>query len=130
MEKKRCGFYPKQKAFETDAAHFQDQVQKQSISEQSAQVIYEQLMAKQQDLYALQEQYASEMQQKEFEMNVVLLDSVRNYLERLNKVYNYDYILGYNTAGNIFLAKDTFDITSQILEGLNKEYRLANTPED
>lgn len=129
-KRKDANFTQKQKAFESDAAYFQDQVQKQSISEQSAQVIYEQLMAKQQELYQLQDQYAAELQQKEFEMNVVLLDSVRNYLERLNSVYNYDYILGYNTAGNIFLAKDTFDITSQILEGLNKEYRLANEPED
>lgn len=129
-KRKDADFTQKQKAFETDAAYFQDQVQKQSISEQSAQVIYEQLMAKQQELYQLQDQYAAELQQKEFEMNAILLDSVRNYLDRINKVYNYDYILGYNTTGSIFLAKDTFDITSQILDGLNEEYRLANSVED
>lgn len=129
-KRKDAEFSAQQKAFESDAAYFQDQVQKQSISEQSAQVIYEQLMTKQQELYGMQEQYAAELQQKQFELNVVLLDSVRNYLERVNKIYKYDYILGFNTAGNIFLAKDTFDITSQVLEGLNNEYRLVNSTEN
>jgi Skp family chaperone for outer membrane proteins len=79
-------------------------------------------MMKQQELYELQEQYTAELAQKEFEMNLILLDSVRNYLTRLNHKYNFDYILSYSTAGNIMLAKDTFDITTSVLEGLNNEY--------
>lgn len=123
---KDADFTNKQKAYEQDAAYFQDQVQKQTISESSAQQIYEKLMLQQQDLYKLQDQYSAELSKKEYEMNVVLLDSIRNFLTRINKIYNYDYILSYNTAGNIFLAKDTFDITSQVLEGLNREYREKN----
>ena len=119
---KNGDFKAKQKAYEDDASYFQEQVQKQTISEQSAQKIYEQLMVRQQELSQLQDQYSSELSQKEYEMNTILLDSVRNYLTRLNKKYNYDYILSYNTAGNIFYAKDTFDITQQVLDGLNKEY--------
>ncbi|MBM3435800.1 MAG: OmpH family outer membrane protein [Bacteroidetes bacterium] len=115
----------KQKAYEKDAAYFQEQVQKQSISETSAQEIYEKLMIQQQELMNLQDQYAAELSKKEFEMNVTLVDSVRNYLSRMNEYYNYDYILGYNSTGNIFLAKDTFDITEQVIEGLNKEYRVS-----
>ena len=57
-------------------------------------------------------------------MNSTLVDSVRNYLKRLNEIYNYDYILGYNNTGNIFLAKDTFDITNDVIEGLNREYQV------
>lgn len=128
-KKKDADFSTRQKAYEDDAAYFQQQVQQQNISEASAQQIYEQLMLKQQELYQLQDQYASELAQKEFEMNVILLDSVRNFLTRLNTTYEYDYILSYNTAGNIFLAKDTFDITNQVLEGLNKEYQELYAPE-
>jgi len=132
LEKERknkdADFAAKQKAYEQDAQYFQEQVQQQSISEQSAQQIYEQLMMKQQELYELQEQYTAELAQKEYEMNLILLDSVRNYVSRLNKKYNYDYILSYNIAGNIILAKDTFDITLPILEGLNKEYNERYAP--
>lgn len=126
--KKDADFTAKQKAYEQDAQYFQQQVQQQSISEQSAQVIYEQLMAKQQELIDLQDQYSAELAQKEYNMNLVLLDSVRNYVSRLNKQYNYDYILSYNTAGNIILAKDTFDITLPVLEGLNMEYEKRYAP--
>jgi outer membrane protein len=121
-------FTAKQKAYESDAAYFQQQVADQSISEESAQKIYEKLMLQQQDLYKLQDQYTAELSKKEYDMNMILLDSVRNYLSRLNKIYNYDYILSSNNTGNILMAKDTFDITSQVLEGLNKEYNEKMNP--
>lgn len=127
-KRKDNDFTAKQKAYEEDAAYFQTQVQKQSISEESAKQIYEKLMIQQQDLYSLQDQYTAELSKKEFEMNLVLLDSVKNYLNRLNKIYNYDYILSSNNTGNILLAKDTFDITNQVLEGLNKEYNEKMNP--
>jgi outer membrane protein len=123
---KDADFTNKQHAYEKDAAYFQEQVQKQTISESSAQEIYEKLMLQQQDLYKLQDQYSSELSKKEYEMNVTLLDSVRNFLNRMNQIYNYDYILGYNSTGNIFFAQDTFDITNQVIEGLNREYQAQN----
>lgn len=115
----------KQHAYEKDAAYFQEQVQKQTISETSAQEIYEKLMIQQQELMNLQDRYAAELSKKEYDMNIILVDSVRNYLGRINEFLGYDYILGYNNSGNIFLAKDTFDITEQVIEGLNKEYRIS-----
>ncbi len=127
-QQKDVDFAAKQKAYEQDAQYFQEQVQSQSISEQSAQVIYDQLMVKQQELMELQEQYTSELAQKEYNMNLILLDSVRNFVARLNNKYNYDYILSYNTAGNLILAKDTFDITQPVLEGLNIEYNARYAP--
>lgn len=125
---KDADFAAKQRAYEQDAQYFQEQVQQQAISEQSAQLIYDQLMAKQQELMQLQEQYSAELAQKEYNMNLVLLDSVRNYVYRLNKKYKYDYILSYNMVGNIILAKDTFDITQPVLEGLNLEYNEKYAP--
>jgi len=115
-------FKSKQKTFEEEAAYFQEQVQKQTISEQSAQQIYDQLMVRQQELYELQDQYTAELAQKEYEINIIIVDSVRNYLKRINDKYNYDYILSFNEAGNILLAKDTFDITNMVVRGLNAEY--------
>jgi outer membrane protein len=119
-------FRKKQREYEEEAAYFQESVQKQTISESSAQVIYEQLMLKQQSLYELQEQYSSELARKELEMTRVLLDSVKNYLARANQTYQFDYILNYSMAGTILHAKDTFDITQSVLQGLNQEYKAKN----
>ncbi len=123
-------FAAKQKAYQDDAAYFQEQVQKQTISQQSAEEIYQQLMARQQELYQLQDQYSAELAQKEMEMNVIILDSIRNYLKRMNISANFDYVLSYNSMGNILLAKDTFDITSQVIQGLNLEYAGKNNEEE
>ena len=123
-QNKDADFTKRQSEYEQEAAYFQQQVQAQSISEQSAQEIYQQLMAKQEELYALQQKYSNELGQLEFEMNVTLLDSVRNYLERMNKKSKFDYILNLDATGNIFVAKDTFDITPQVIKGLNQEFQL------
>ncbi|MCD4697972.1 MAG: OmpH family outer membrane protein [Bacteroidales bacterium] len=119
----------RQKEYESEAAYFQESVQNQSISEKSAQMIYEQLMVKQQEILELQETYAAELAQKEYEINIMLLDSIRNYLDRMNTDNRFDYILNYNLSGSILLAKDTFDISGPVIKGLNSEYNAKYSPE-
>lgn len=126
--RKDADFTARQKEFESEAAYFQESVANQSLNEQSAQRIYEQLMVKQQELYQLQEQYTAEIGQKEFQMNMVLLDSVKNYLDRMNSSNKYDFILNYNAAGSILKANNAYDITDEVLEGLNKEYNEKYAP--
>jgi outer membrane protein len=112
----------KQKAYEKDADYFQEQVKNKSISDQSAQEIYQQLMQEQQKIVDLRDKYSADLQQQEFELNTMLLDSVTNFLKRYNTKYKFDYILGYNKGGNIFLANDTLNITNDVIREINKEY--------
>lgn len=116
----------KQAAFEKDANYFQDQVNKKTISEASAQEIYSSLMAEQQKLYALREQYAGEISRNEYELNLVLIDSLNNFLKRYNKQYRYDYILSYSHGGNVLTANDSLDITKDVLSKLNGEIGKEN----
>jgi outer membrane protein len=112
----------KQKAYEKDATYFQEQVKNKSISDQSAQEIYQQLMQEQQKIVDLRDKYSSDLQQQEYELNVMLLDSVTNFLKRYNTKYKFDYILGYNKGGNIFLANDTLNITNDVIREINREF--------
>ncbi len=112
----------KQKAFEKDAAYFQEQVKKKAISDQSAQEIYGQLQQNQQSIYQLRDKYAAELQQSEMDMNVALIDSVMNFLKRYNDKYKFDYILGFTKGGNILFANDTLDVTKDVIIELNKAY--------
>jgi len=112
----------RQDQYEKDATYFQEQIQSNALSEESAQFIYAQLMEEQQKIMELQEKYAGQLAQAEYDVNVILLDSLTNFLDRLNSKYGYDYILGYTKAGNIFHTNDDFDITRIAIEGLNKEY--------
>ncbi|MEZ5083872.1 MAG: OmpH family outer membrane protein [Bacteroidales bacterium] len=112
----------RQKEYEEEASYFQESVQNQSLSEQSAQRIYEQLMMKQQELMDIQETYTAELAKQEYDINMLLLDSIRNYLQRININNRFDYVLNYNYSGSVLLAKDTFDITIPVISGLNEEY--------
>ena len=112
----------KQDAYEKDAGYFQEQIAKKSISEKSAQMIYEKLMDEQQKLIDLRDSYSEQLAAEEYDMNVILVDSITNFLKRYNLYHNYDYVLGYSKGGGILLAKDTFDITSEVLSSMNQEY--------
>ncbi|HNX43486.1 MAG TPA: OmpH family outer membrane protein [Bacteroidales bacterium] len=116
----------KQKAFEKDASYFQDQVQKKALSDQSAQEIYGQLQQNQQGILELRDRYAAELQQNQLDMNVVVLDSVMNFLKRYNEKYKFDYILGFTKGGNILYANDTLDITNDVIKELNEQYHKKN----
>lgn len=115
----------KQATFEKDAAYFQEQVNKQTISEASAQEIYTELMGEQQKLYELREKYSAEIARQEFDLNLVLIDSLNNFLSRYNKTVNYDYILSYSRGGNILVANDSLDITNSVIKLINQEFTAS-----
>jgi outer membrane protein len=113
----------KQQIFDKDAAYFQDQVAKKSISDQSAQEIYGKLQQNQKNIYDLRDRYTAELQQSEMDMNVALIDSVMNFLKRYNEKYKFDYILGFTKGANILYANDTLDLTKDVLKELNIAYK-------
>jgi outer membrane protein len=113
----------KQASFEKDAAYFQEQVNKKAISEASAQEIYGSLMQEQQKLYELRERYSTSLAEQEYKMNQLFLDSLDNFLARYNKKMNFDYIFAYNKGGSILIGNDSLDITNEVLELLNTEFK-------
>ena len=112
-----------QSKFERDAADFQRQVAGNAITEERAKAVYEELMERQQCLLEKKDRYTQLVADKELNMNLTLLDSVTGFLKRYNRQYHYDYILGYKGGGEILLANDTLDITNEVINSLNLEYR-------
>ncbi|HRY99496.1 MAG TPA: OmpH family outer membrane protein [Bacteroidales bacterium] len=112
----------RQQRYEKDAAYFQQQVQAGSLSEQGAQSIYEELMRNQQSLLELRDRFTGELQEKEYLMNERFVDSVYSFLERYNKDYGFQYILGYSKGSGILYASDTLDITQDVILGMNEAY--------
>jgi outer membrane protein len=114
----------KQQQYEKDVAYFQEQVNSNQLSEKSAQFIYGQLMEEQQKLYELQQQYTNQLADMELSVNLMLLDSVTNFLERYNLRKGYDYILGHNAMSNLLLKNDKYNITKEVIDGMNNEYKM------
>lgn len=93
------------------------------VTEERANTLYQGLLQKQQSLEEKKNRYTQEVAEKEFTTQMQLLDTVNSFLKRYNAIYQYDYIFGFKTAGEILIANDTLDITSSVVDELNKEYR-------
>lgn len=115
----------RQRELDQEVAYFQESVRKNALSEKSAQEIYAQLMQKQQAIMELKDRYQQELAMDEANINNILIDTVTSMLKRFNKDLHFDYIFGYNRNGNIFYTQPSLDITPEVLEILNKEYKAA-----
>ena len=112
-----------QSALEKEGAEFQRQVAANTISEDKAKVIYEQLMQKSSLLDQKKQHYTQLVADQEMNMNLRLVDSVTTFLKRFNRQYKFDYIMGFKMGGEILIASDTLDITKSVLDALNSEYQ-------
>jgi outer membrane protein len=114
----------KQKEFEAKVSDFQSRLQGGNISMEIAQITEQQLMKEQQDLMTLRDELSDQLAREEFEMNLQLLDIVSKFLEEYNRSRQYDLIFNYKQGNNLFIANQAYDITPEVVELLNHEYRL------
>ncbi|MBN1184406.1 MAG: OmpH family outer membrane protein [Bacteroidales bacterium] len=120
----------KTRAWEREAADFQDKVQKGLLLRSQAQELQQKLGEEQQNLLMLREQMSYELAEEEQVMNRQLIHSIMEYLKEYNKGRQYQYILGTSFGGNILYANDSLDITKEVLKGLNEKYIEDNPKEE
>jgi outer membrane protein len=112
----------RQRNFQNEVERFQRDIERGHITMDEAQVLEQELMSQEQDLYQLGDTYRERLARKEFEMNTELLDEIRDFLDRYNEDKKYDFILGYARGGGILHANKAHDMTEEILQLLNEEY--------
>ncbi len=112
----------RQRNFQIEVERFQRDIERGHVTMEEAQVLEQELLMQQQDLFQLGETYRERLARREFEMNSELLDSIRKFLDRYNVEKGYDFILGYARGGGILYANKKHDITAEVLERLNREY--------
>lgn len=113
----------RQKTLQTKITNYKDNVQNNRITIQQAQDAEQKLMQEQQELLSLREGYLSQLAEEQAQLDMVIQDSVVNYVHRINNKYNFDYVLGFSKGGGIVLANDTLNITKIVVDGLNEEYK-------
>jgi outer membrane protein len=113
----------RQNTLEAKAKEYQNKINANLLTVEQAQKIEQQLMIEQQTLYDLKETYSNQLSDQEYDMNERFVDSVSNFLARYKTENNFDYVLAYSKGGGILYANKKFDITSLVIEGLNKEYK-------
>jgi outer membrane protein len=112
----------KVQAYERGARDYQDKASKGLVTRATAAEMEQSLMQEQQNLVNLRDQLSYELSEEEQVMNRQILEYITSYLDSLKDDYNFQYILGKNFGGQILYSDKSLDITTQVLEGLNKQY--------
>lgn len=112
----------KQTKLEKDYAEYQE---KQSLyTDAMKQQKEQQLMADNQALVELKQKKEQQFNDQQKQLNEKLINNLYGYFKRLAKENKFDYILSYQRGvPGVLYGNDSLDITKNIIEGLNKEYK-------
>ena len=94
----------------------------QAASQQAA------IERQQRDLQELQARLENELANETAKFNEALRDSLQNFLKAYNKDKQFDLILS-KAGDNILMANKKYDITNDVINGLNKRYKPAKKEE-
>ena len=118
----------KTQSLQSAAAKFQQDVQNNKYTQQQAEAVQASLMKQQNDLQALQQRLGNEFQAETEKFNVALHDSLQHFLAQYNKTKKYSLILT-KQGDNILYADKSFNITNDVIAGLNKAYKPGKKEE-
>ena len=108
---------------QTAMANFQQKVQSNGFtSREQAESQQAAIQRQQQSLQELQARLENELAQETQKYNDGLRDSLQHFLAEYNKTKKYDLILT-KQGDNILYAAKRFDITQDVINGLNKRYK-------
>ena len=112
----------KQNSLQAAAAKFQQDVQNNKYTQQQAEAVQANLQKQGADLQALQQRLGAEFQNETNTFNKALRDSIQHYLAAYKKDKKYGLILS-KAGDNILYADKAYDITNEVIAGLDKAYK-------
>lgn len=108
------------------ANNFQQKLQNNGFtSREQAESVQAALQKQQNDLAALQARLENELASEQQKFLQALQDSLNNFLTIYNKDKKFDVILN---KSSILFAEKKFDITQDVINGLNKRYSKSAKP--
>ena len=112
------------------AANFQQKLNNNGFtSREQAESQQAAIQRQQQSLQELQARLENELANETAKFNEALRDSLMNFLNAYNKDKKYDLILT-KQGDNILYAAKRFDITQDVINGLNKRFKKAPAKKD
>ena len=112
----------KQQALQAAAANFQQKIQQNALTREQAEAIQAGLQKQSNDVQGLQQRLSNEFAAEQAKYNKALHDSIAHYLAAYNKDKKYSIILS-KSGDNLLYADKAYDITNEVINGLNKAYK-------
>jgi len=113
----------KQRALQAHAASLQKKYESNGFTTRDElERAQNQLAKEQQDLAELEQRLMNELASEQAQLTMEMRDSIQAFLKTFNRTRKYDYIFS-RQGDNILLANPKYDITAQVVAGLNKRYK-------
>ena len=106
-----------QKKYESNGFTTRDEVERAQAS----------IQKEQNDLAELADRLQTEFAMEQARINDEARDSIQSFLKRYNKTRKYDYVL-VKAGDNLLIANPKYNITNDIVKGLNKRYKIKPNP--
>lgn len=114
----------KVRAFQAEAQSFRQNAQVRGP--QWAQQKGAELSQREQQLTAEQDALLQQLQQEGSVLRDSIIKEVKVFIKEYGKKKGYDYVYGTGDAATILYAKDSYNITKDVLKELNDNYKASN----
>ena len=121
-ENVRATLNDKSKKLESEQQDFQYKFENNAFTKARAEEEYNRLMRKAQELEELKVKLAEELAIENQKNNLQLRDSINSFLQIYNKDKGYDLIISNSGFDNLLYGNPAYNITDEIVEGLNARY--------
>ena len=113
----------KGKKLEAEAREFERKIQNNGfVSRERAEQEQARLIKQQQELQELQQKLAAELEVENQKNSLEIRDSINSFLKEYNKSKGYDFIISNAGFDNLLYGNPVYNITNEIVEGLNARY--------
>ena len=88
----------------------------------------EQLTGKQQQMMQRKDELLAKLDDEQSKSSEELYAKLNAYFKTHNKGRNFNYVLGFQKGGGILFANDSLNITKEVVDGLNKDFKEEKRP--
>ena len=113
----------KLQAFQSEASNFQRNAQIKGMA--WAQQKGAELQQREQQLAVEQDALLRQIQVESDSIRTEIIKNLKDYIKSYGKKQGYDYIYGTGDAATVLYAKDSYDITNDVLKLLNDEFKSS-----
>lgn len=124
QEDARLKLNTKANTLQREAADFQRKLENNAfLSRERAESEQQKLIKKQQELQQLEAKLTNEIMLQNQELNLQLADTLNTFLAEYNADGRFQIIFSNTAKDNILQAAEAYDITAEVIEGLNARYK-------
>ena len=124
QEDARLKMNTKLRTFQNEVADFQRKLENNAfLSRERAEKEQQRLAKKEQELQELEAKLTQDIMLENQKLNMQLVDSLETFLKIFNADDRYHVILSNNAKDNVLMSSEQYDITSEIINGMNARYK-------